>query len=62
MPKPATKKVTLQQSDSTTSDWYYTVVQTTNTTKPRVGAELKEAEVQSLIRAGVSVTIRGAKS
>ena len=46
-----------QKSCSIQGDDYYTVVKTTNTTSPKIGDDLTERDVSTLIRRGVTVNI-----
>lgn len=58
--KKPTRKLVVHQPMSPV-DGKYTVVQLQNLTNPRVGDELTEEQVRSLINRGVLVTVKAGK-
>lgn len=58
----AERAITVEQSTfAHESEAKYYVREARNTTEPRIGAPLSEADVKALIEDGVKVTIRGAR-
>lgn len=58
LPKAKGRRVKLAQKNKLVNSYRYLVLELTNLTKPKVGTEIVESEVNNLISNGVTVSIK----